>query len=69
MNVTKVLGLAAVGIAHSRCSGGAYAPFAEATGAAARCRRLEGDSGATEVLAASPVHRWHHRHHHRHWRR
>jgi hypothetical protein len=77
MNVTKVLGLAAVGalLALAVPAERALALSLSNPGAAAAVQEGSKEiSGTTEVRWPHHHrwhrhHRWHHRHHHRHWRR
>jgi hypothetical protein len=73
MNVTKVLGLAAVGALLTLAvpAERALALALSNPGAAAAVQEGSKEiSGATEVhWRHHRWHRWHHRHHHRHWRR
>ena len=73
MNVTKVLGLAAVGALLTLAvpAERALALSLSNPGAAAAVQE-----GSKEISDTTEVHwrhhrwhRWHHRHHHRHWRR
>jgi hypothetical protein len=73
MNVTKVLGLAAVGALLTLAvpAERALAMSLSNPGAAAAVQEGSKEiSGTTEVhWRHHRWHRWHHRHHHRHWRR
>jgi hypothetical protein len=73
MNVTKVLGLAAVGALLTLVAPAERALALSLSNPGAAAAVQEGSreiSGATEVhWRHHRWHRWHHRHHHRHWRR
>jgi hypothetical protein len=73
MNVTKVLGLAAVGALLTLAVPAERALALSLSNPGAAAAVQEGSkeiSGATEVhWRHHRWHRWHHRHHHRHWRR
>ncbi len=73
MNVTKVLGLAAVGALLTLAVPAERALALSLSNPGAAAAVQEGSkeiSGTTEVhWRHHRWHRWHHRHHHRHWRR
>jgi hypothetical protein len=73
MNVSKVLGLAAVGALLTLAVPAERALALSLSNPGAAAAVQEGSkeiSGATEVhWRHHRWHRWHHRHHHRHWRR
>ena len=73
MNVTKVLGLAAVGALLTLAVPAERALALSLSNLGAAAAVQEGSkeiSGTTEVhWRHHRWHRWHHRHHHRHWRR